>query len=100
MVGPIVLVGLMGSGKTTVGKKVARLVGRPFADADVELEARTGRTVADWFASDGEDGFRAAEADVLAALLAQTDPASAVIATGGGVVVIEANRRALSVPGV
>jgi shikimate kinase len=98
--GPIVLVGLMGSGKTTVGKKVARLVGRPFADADVELEARTGRTVAEWFETAGEEGFRAAETDVLAALLASTDPTAPVIGAGGGVVVTEANRQALSAPGV
>ncbi|MCB0963607.1 MAG: hypothetical protein KDA98_09950, partial [Acidimicrobiales bacterium] len=58
----LVLVGLMGSGKTTVGKKVAKLLGRPFVDADVELERRSGRSVADWFADEGEAAFRAAEA--------------------------------------
>ena len=55
----IVLVGLMGSGKTTVGKKLAKLIGQRFVDADVELEARTGRSVASWF-EDGEAAFRAA----------------------------------------
>lgn len=89
----MVLVGLMGSGKTTVGKKVAKLTGRRFVDADVELEARTGRSVATWFAEDGEDGFRRAEADLLTALLAETDPL--VVGAGGGVVVTKANRRAL-----
>ena len=49
----VVLIGLMGSGKTTVGKKVARLLGRRFLDADVELEARTGRSVAAWFEHEG-----------------------------------------------
>ena len=53
----VVLVGLMGSGKTTVGKKVAKLIGHRFVDADVELEARTGRSVASWF-DDGEAAFR------------------------------------------
>ena len=94
----IVLVGLMGSGKTTVGKKVAKLLGRRFVDADVELEARTGRSVAAWFEAEGEAGFRRAEADLLADLLAEADPL--VVGAGGGVVVTEANRRLLAGPGV
>lgn len=89
----VVLVGLMGSGKTTVGKKLARLVGRRFVDADVELEARTGRTVADWF-TDGEAAFRDAEADLLDSLLAEADPL--VIGAGGGVVVRPRNRARLA----
>lgn len=93
--GHVVLVGLMGSGKTTVGKKVAKLVGRRFVDADVELEARTGRTVAEWFA-DGEDAFRGAEAHLLAALLAE--PEGLVVGAGGGVVVTETNRALLAGP--
>ena len=56
----VVLVGLMGSGKTTVGKKVARLLDWRFVDCDVELEARSGRSVAEWFATDGEAAFRQA----------------------------------------
>lgn len=88
----VVLVGLMGSGKTTVGKKVAKLIGRGFVDADVELEARTGRSVADWFAG-GEDAFRTAEADLLASLLADAEPL--VIGAGGGVVIRPANRALL-----
>lgn len=91
------LVGLMGSGKTTVGKKLARLVGHRFVDADVELEARTGRSVADWFL-DGEDAFRAAEEQVLARLLAEPEPL--VVGAGGGVVVSERNRSLLDAPGV
>jgi shikimate kinase len=90
----VVLVGLMGSGKTTVGKKVALLLGRRFLDADVELEARSGRSVAAWFEHDGEDGFRAAEARLLADLLAETDPL--VVGAGGGVVVTGENRARLS----
>ena len=91
----VVLVGLMGSGKTTVGKKVAKLVGHRFVDADVELEARTGRSVADWF-TDGEDAFRAAEAELLASLLAEPDPL--VVGAGGGVVVRPESRDLLAGP--
>lgn len=94
----MVLVGLMGSGKTTVGKKVARLIGQRFVDADVELEARSGRSVGAWFAEEGEAGFRAAESALLADLLAAPD--ALVIGAGGGVVVSEANRRLLSGSGV
>jgi shikimate kinase len=88
----VVLVGLMGSGKTTVGKKVAKLIGCRFVDADVEIEARTGRSVAAWF-EDGEPAFRAAEAQLLADLLDEPDPL--VVGSGGGVVVTEANRGRL-----
>ncbi|MGN6695701.1 MAG: shikimate kinase [Aquihabitans sp.] len=88
----VVLVGLMGSGKTTVGKKVAKLIGHRFVDADVEIEARTGRSVASWF-EDGEPAFRAAEAELLEALLAE--PEALVVGAGGGVVVTESNRRRL-----
>lgn len=95
--GPIVLVGLMGSGKTTVGKKLARLVGHRFVDADVELEASTGRSVADWFL-EGEDAFRAAEERLLASLLAEPEPL--VVGAGGGVVISERNRALLAAPGV
>ena len=95
--GPIVLVGLMGSGKTTVGKKLARLVGHRFIDADVELEARTGRSVAEWF-TEGEDAFRAAEEDLLASLVAEPTPL--VVGAGGGVVISERNRALLRAPGV
>ncbi len=90
----VVLVGLMGSGKTTVGRKVAALLGRPFVDADDELEARTGRSVAEWFESEGEVGFRSAEADLLADLLEAPEPL--VVGAGGGVVVTGRNRDRLA----
>lgn len=83
----------MGSGKTTVGKKVAKMLDRRFVDADVELEARTGRTVADWF-EDGEDAFRITEADLLRSLL--QDDGLLVIGAGGGVVVQPENRLLLA----
>lgn len=88
----VVLVGLMGSGKTTVGKKVAKLIGHRFVDADVEIEARTGRSVASWF-EDGEPAFRAAEAQLMEDLLAE--PEALVIGAGGGAVVTESTRRRL-----
>lgn len=87
----------MGSGKTTVGRKVARLVGQRFVDSDAELETRSGRSVADWF-TDGEDAFRRAEADLLTALLAEDAPP--VIGAGGGVVVLSENRARLRDGGV
>ncbi|MBA2283513.1 MAG: shikimate kinase [Actinomycetota bacterium] len=94
----VVLVGMMGSGKTTVGRRVAKVLGRPFVDADEAFIARFGRTVAAAFADDGEDGFRALEAELLAELIDVPDPL--VIATGGGVVVREENRKRLADPDV
>ena len=92
----VVLVGMMGAGKTTVGRRLAKLLGRQFVDADEAFVARFGATVAATFAADGEPGFRAKEAELLAALLDVEEPL--VIAAGGGVVVTEANRAALSGP--
>lgn len=93
MVRHVVLVGLMGSGKTTVGRRVAAALDRHFVDADEALEAITDRTVAEVFAEDGERGFRAIEADVLEELLEHHEPA--VIASGGGVVLNGENRHRL-----
>lgn len=84
---------MMGSGKTTVGRRVAKRLGRPFVDADEELERRSGRSVRDWFENEGEDGFRDAEAALLVDLLAAEQPT--VIACGGGVVVRPENRAVL-----
>jgi shikimate kinase len=94
----VALVGLMGSGKTTVGRRAAKLLGRPFVDADEAFIPRYGRTVADVFAADGEDGFRRLEAELLAELLDVTTPL--VLACGGGVVTTEGNRRRLGQPDV
>jgi len=90
----VVLVGLMGVGKTTVGKRVAGLLDRPFVDADAALEIETGRTVREVFTTEGEAGFRALESDVLAGLLARAEPH--VIAAGGGAVAAAANRERLT----
>ena len=61
MTGHLVLVGLMGAGKTTVGRECARRLGRAFVDTDLEIERVTGHTVAEIFAAEGEEAFRARE---------------------------------------
>ena len=94
----VVLVGLMGSGKTTVGRRLAARLDREFIDADEALAEITDRTIAEIFEADGEDGFRAIEADVLEELLEHHRPA--VIASGGGVVLLAENRHRLQAPEV
>jgi shikimate kinase len=89
----LVLVGLMGSGKTTVGTAVAEHLGWPFVDSDEQVEARTGRTVREIFEADGEPAFRALEAEALAEALA--DERRTVVAAAGGVVLREENRALL-----
>jgi len=77
----IALVGLMGVGKSTVGRRLARRLGLPFADGDEEIESAAGMTVSDIFASLGEGEFRAGEARVMRRLL---EGPRLVLATGGG----------------
>jgi shikimate kinase len=89
----IVLVGMMGSGKTTLGRQLAARLGRRFVDLDAELENRSGRSVRSWFAEEGEEAFRDAEAGVLGDVLAGTAPV--VAAAGGGVVCRRVNRERL-----
>jgi shikimate kinase len=89
----IVLVGMMGSGKTTVGRVLAARLKRDLLDTDALIEQREGRSVRDIFARDGEDAFRSIEMHVLADALAR--PESAVIATGGGIVLRPENCSAL-----
>ena len=79
----VVLVGMPGSGKTTVGTALAALLRRTFLDADVEIEARLGCTIPEYFARAGEAAFRAVETEVLAELGKRS---GCVIATGGGCV--------------
>lgn len=90
---PIVLVGLMGSGKTTIGKRIASALGVTFTDSDAEIERRTGSSVAELFADRGEPAFRALEADLIAELI--ESPEAGVIATGGGAVLDPATRARL-----
>src|SRR5215217_434800 len=94
----LVLVGMMAVGKTTVGRRVAEALGRPFSDSDELVEARTGRTVRDIFAVDGEAAYRVLETAALMEALEAGAPQ--VIAAAGGVVLAAANRAALRRPGV
>jgi shikimate kinase len=89
----IFLVGLMGAGKTTVGRQLARRLGKTFYDTDQELERRTGVRVALIFEIEGEPGFRAREAQLVEELTARDD---VVLATGGGAVLDPANRARLA----
>lgn len=89
----LVLVGLMGAGKTTVGAACATRLARPFVDTDDIVEAITGMSVSDVFASQGEAGFRELERRAVADACATPTPA--VIACGGGAVLDGANRRRL-----
>lgn len=91
MSGAVVLIGLSGSGKSTVGKLLAARIGLPFLDTDRIIEERTSTTIADLFASQGEQRFRDVEAAVVATACGQ----AAVVATGGGAVLRDANRRAM-----
>jgi shikimate kinase len=90
---PVAFVGLMCSGKSSLGKRVAAALGVPFVDADREIEATEGRTVADIFAADGESAFRAVEERTLSRLL--DEPGVRVVATGGGAVLSPATRAVL-----
>ncbi|MDR0565269.1 MAG: shikimate kinase [Azoarcus sp.] len=93
----LILVGMMGAGKTTVGRELAKRLNLRFADCDQELIARTGVSVPVIFDIEGEAGFRQRESRLLAELLAEPD---IVIATGGGVVLSPANRALLAENGI
>lgn len=93
----ICLVGLMGAGKTTVGRQLARRLGLRFVDADHEIEARTGVRIPTIFEIEGEAGFRRREAETIEAL---TREKGLVLATGGGAVIFPENRRRLREAGL
>lgn len=86
----VLLVGMMGTGKTSSGRLLARRLGRPFADSDTEVARRAGTGIAAIFATEGEAAFRRAESDALAALLDEAQPS--VISLGGGAILAPANR--------
>ena len=85
----VVLVGMMGAGKSTIGRRLAARLRLPFLDADIEIEAAAGMSIPDIFATHGEPYFRDGEARVIARLL---DGGPAVIATGGGAFMREETR--------
>ncbi len=93
----VLLVGMMGAGKTTVGRLVAELLGRPYVDSDVEVEQATGMSVPEMFAVSGEPAFRAAESKALADAAHRAIPS--VISVAGGAVLDPANRRLLASAG-
>ena len=88
----VFLVGPMGSGKTAVGRHLARVLRLPFHDSDAEIERRTGVDIPFIFEKEGEAGFRQREREALEAL---TVLEGIVLATGGGVVLLPENRRLL-----
>jgi shikimate kinase len=93
----LVLVGLMGAGKTTVGERCAQRLGRPFLDTDDLVQTLAGRPVAELFATDGEAVFRTLERQAVAD--ACQSPAPLVIACGGGAVLDPTSRRQLHTSG-
>jgi shikimate kinase len=93
----IVLVGMMGVGKSSIGRRLAARLGVPFVDADAEIEKAAGMSIADIFARHGEADFRSGEARVIARLL---DGGPQVLATGGGAVMNADTRAAIKAKGV
>jgi shikimate kinase len=92
----IYLVGLMGAGKTTLGRSLAKRLGLRFVDTDKEIELRTGVSIPTIFEIEGEEGFRKRESQVIAETAAKND---AVVATGGGSVLREENRGVMRANG-
>ena len=89
----VVLVGLPGAGKSTSGRRLAKILALPFADSDDLVETAAGRTVREIFAADGEAAFRAAEATAVANALSDFD---GVLALGGGALLSPVTRAALT----
>ncbi|MCP1659218.1 shikimate kinase [Neisseria perflava] len=90
--GNLILVGLMGAGKTTLGKHIAQLLGRQFYDSDHEICVASGVSIPTIFEMEGEEGFRNRESAILKKLAQQEN---IVLSTGGGSVLREENRRCL-----
>ena len=93
----VVLVGMMGSGKTAVGQALARRLAVPFLDSDAAIEEAANSTIAEIFARDGEAFFRRKEAQVIARLL---EGPPAILSTGGGAWLSSENRAAIKASGV
>ena len=92
----VILTGFMATGKTEVGRRLARRLGRPFVDIDGLVETAAGHTVADIFAREGEAGFRTRERAAVAEACGMPE---AVVATGGGTLLDPENRRRLAAAG-
>jgi len=95
--GNVFLVGMMGAGKTTIGRLLARQTGKEFIDSDEEIQRRTGVTIPHIFDVEGEAGFRQREAAAINDLVKHDN---IVLATGGGAVLSEENRVALQQNGM
>ncbi len=93
----IFLVGLMGAGKTTIGKRLAESMGKQFIDSDHEIEKRTGVNIPTIFDIEGEEGFRNRESTILDEL---TQKKGVILATGGGAVLRPENRKYLAARGM
>jgi shikimate kinase len=93
----IVLVGLMGAGKTSIGRRLAEKLGRNFVDADQEIEKAAGKSISDIFADHGEAHFRDGERRVIARLL---ENGTQVLATGGGAFMNAETRQAIKAHGI
>jgi shikimate kinase len=93
----VVLVGMMGAGKSSVGRRLATRLGIPFVDADGEIEKAAGMTIAEIFSTHGEDYFRGGEKRVIARLL---DSGPQVLATGGGAFMNPETRAAIRDKGI
>ena len=89
---PIALVGMMGVGKTTVGRRLAKRLGLDFLDSDEEIEKASGRTIKDYFRDHGEAEFRKGERRVIRRLLSSQP---IILATGGGAFIPEPTRKVL-----
>lgn len=88
----IFLVGLMGAGKSTIGKQLAKVLHKDFVDSDREIESHTGVSIPLIFELEGEEGFRRRESEMIDKLTQQPDT---VLATGGGAILNEVNRKVL-----
>ncbi|MBR1981861.1 MAG: shikimate kinase [Akkermansia sp.] len=96
---PIILVGLMGCGKTTVGKALSKRTGMPLLDTDAIIEEQIGKSIPEIFEEQGEAHFRALETALLRYLLYNPTPSPSIISTGGGIVVRPENRELLRMLG-
>lgn len=94
---PVILIGLMGAGKSSIGKRLAARMEIPFSDADQEIERAAGKAITDIFAEDGEEFFRNGERRVIARLL---EGGTKVLATGGGAFMNKETRDRIAAKGI